>query len=190
MSEQSRIETYVRALSRALAQLSERDRDDIVNEIQSHLEHRASQDRLDEAIEALGPPATCARSFLDELKIQTAFVDGGPVRTFGALLALASRRSLAAVGLFVAGVFFLLAAGFAITAITEIVAPNAAGLYIDPQRDIFAMGVVVFDGQAPREVLGRWLFPIAAGLSVLSFVAGQWLGRVFIRLMMTRRRAF
>ncbi len=181
------IEIYVAALTRALRALPEADRADIAAEIRAHLEHRLREGRLHEALKALGPPETCARGFLEEMKIQDAFADGGPVKTFGALVALASRRLTATAGLFVSLSFFALAAGFGFTAVAEIVTPETAGLWINRDAGIFMMGTL--DGPPPetRELLGRWLFPIAIGLAVFSFVAGQWLGRFFVRLMAGRK---
>lgn len=188
MADEKSIESYLKSLARALRALPERDRDDIVAEIRAHLEHRAREGRLAEAVKALGAPEQCARGFLEEIKIQEAFADGGPTKTFGALVALASRRVTAAAGLFVSGVFFLLALGFAISAVAEVVIPAQAGLWVNEQAGMYIFGT--YDGPlAPptRELLGRWMLPVSAGLSVLTFVAGQWLARVFVRLMAARR---
>ncbi|HNR77987.1 MAG TPA: DUF1700 domain-containing protein [Parvularculaceae bacterium] len=195
MSDATRIEDYLRALARALRSLPERDRDDIVAEIRAHLEHRAGEGRLDAAIKSLGGPDNCARTFIEEIKIQTAFADGGPAKTFGALLALASRRVTAAAGLFVSLVFFLLAAGFAFTALAEIVTPDLAGFWVGPETGSIMIGTIEppsvppapGEPPAPREIMGRWLILFAAGMAVLFFVIGQWLSRFFIRLMMRRK---
>lgn len=186
MNATERIDGYMKSLARALRGLDEEDREDIVREIRAHLEFRAGENRLDEALRALGTPEGCARGFMDELKLQTAFADAGPAKTFGALMALASRRATASVGLFVSGVFFLLAFGFAWTGVMEIVTPEKAGFWIDRAADIYAFGVIDDPSGSTREILGRWLLPVAAGLSVLSFVIGQSLGRFFVRLMMKR----
>lgn len=189
MSDVKRIEDYLRALSRALRQLPERDRDDIVAEIRAHLEHRAGEGKLDAALKALSGPEACARTFVEEMKIQSAFADGGASKTFGALLALASARATAAVGLFFSGVFFVLAAAFVFIAFYEMVSPEAVGLWADPSAGSFFFGTM--DDPAPptaRELLGRWLIPVATALAVLSFVAGQSLSRFFVRLMMRRPR--
>jgi hypothetical protein len=197
MADDRTIETYLKGLTRALRALPENDRDEIVAEIRAHLDHRAREGRLAEAIKALRSPEVCARGFLEEIKIQDAFADGGPAKTIGALVALASRRATAAAGLFVSVVFFLVAAGFFITAGVEVVAPEKAGLWIGEEQGVFILGT--YDAPAPpapgappppappREVLGRWLLPVAAGLGVLSFVIGQWLARLFVRLMATRK---
>ena len=92
MTATQQIDGYMRALARALGGLEAKDRGDILAEIRAHLEHRAEENRLGEALKALGAPEACARGFLDELKLQAAFADAGPAKTLGALLALASRR--------------------------------------------------------------------------------------------------
>lgn len=190
MSDDKRIDAYLKELGRALRQLDEKDRSDILSEIRTHLEHRAGEDRLDEALRSLGAPAQCARGFLEELKIQNAFADGGASKSVGALFELASRRITAAAGLFVSGVFYLFSFAFVIVALTELVAPDAVGLWVDPARDIFALGVVDIGENPPKELLGRWMFPLATTLAVLSLLIGQWLARVFIRLMARRRPVF
>jgi hypothetical protein len=190
-----KVADYVKKLARALRSVPESDRADIVDEIRTHLLHRAREGRLEEAIRSLGPPETCARSFLDEMKIQDAFADGGPAKTVGALLALASRRATATAGLFVSLVFFLLAAGFVVTAGVEVVAPDKAGLWVNKEAGVFILGTYEAPPTPPgapappptRELLGRWLLPVAAGASVLCFVIGQWLARFFVRLMARRK---
>jgi len=200
MASDKAIEHYLSGLSTALRVLREEDRSDILAEIRAHLEHRAQEGRVDAAIKALGSPETCARGFLEEIKIQDAFADGGPTKTVGALVALASRRVTAAAGLFVSLVFFLLAAGFVLTAAVEVVAPEKAGLWIGKEAGVFILGT--YDAPAipevppapgapappppAREVLGRWLLPVSAGLAVTAFVVGQWLARFFVRLMAQR----
>lgn len=190
MTDEKRIDSYLNELGAALRPLGERDRADIISEIRAHLEHRARETRLDDAIKALGSPPQCARGFLEELKIQDAFADGGPAKSAGALFALASRRTTAAAGLFVSGIFYLFAIAFAIIAVTEVVAPDAVGLWIDPSRDIFVLGVVDIGENAPQEILGRWMIPVAAVLAVFSLLIAQWLARIFIRLMARRRSPF
>ena len=185
MSHAEKIECYLRDLSRALSSLSDFDRTEILQEIRAHLEQRDSEDRLDEALAALGAPKVCAQNFYEEIKLQDAFTDGGPTKTIGALAALASRRVTAALGLLFAGVFFLIAAGLSITAISEIVVPELAGLWVNVDAGIFFFGVVDRATTVEAtEILGAWVIPVAASLAVLALVCGQWLGRFFIRLMM------
>ncbi len=185
MTSTEKIEPFMRELSRALSSLKETDRDDILLEIRSHLEHRKEESRLDEALVSLGSAKECARGFYEEIRLQEAFTDGGPTKTIGALVALASRRITAAFGLLAAGVFYLMAAGFAVTAVAEVVTPELAGFWVDADKGAFFMGVIDPDSTATAtEMLGSWLIPVAAGLGVIALICGQWLGRFFIRRMM------
>jgi hypothetical protein len=188
MTNDRRIDGYVKALSRGLSGMAGRDREDILAEIRAHLEHRAGEDRLDEAMASLGAPEACARGFLDELKLQAAFADAGPAKTLGALLALASRRATAAAGLFVSGVFFLLAFGFAAVGVMEVVSPDKTGLWVDAASDTYVFGSLLEAPPTARELLGPWLIAVAAFFAVAALVVGQSLARVFVRLMMKRPR--
>ncbi len=188
MTNAERIEKYINNFSRSLPALPQTDRTSIIEEIRSHLTYRDSEGRLEEALSALGSPQQCARGFLEEVKLQEAFADGSPTKTFGALFALASRRITAAIGLFFSGFFFLLAVGFAITAIAEIVAPSLAGLWVSPDKNMVAFGILEFEERAQAtELLGRWMIPVGTGLSVASFLVGQWLGGFFLKLMLNKR---
>jgi len=190
MADDKKIADYVRALTRALSALPERDRADIVGEIRSHLDYRAAEGKLADAIKALGSPERCARGFIEEMRIQSAFADGGPAKTFGALLALASARITAAVGLFFSGILYLMAIAFVFVGFSEMVAPESVGLWSDPVSGSFFFGTM--DLPAPptaKELLGRWMIPVAGALAVLAFVAAQWLTRLFLRLMMAKRPA-
>ena len=184
MIKQNRINDYTAHLSRMLRPLPYEEREEIVEEIRAHLVHRAKENRLEEAISLLGPPQSCARGFIDELKLQQAFIDGGIAKTSGTLFSLASRRVLAAIGLFLSMVFFALAVGFALTAITKVVAPAYAGLWIDEGQYNFIFGVSNLENTADmKEVLSFWLIPVASILCVFALVCGQWLGRYFITKM-------
>jgi uncharacterized membrane protein len=190
MTDTQTTDAYARALSRALHSLSDRDRDDIVNEIRAHLDHRTAEGKLAEAVKSLGSPEACARGFIEELKLQSAFADGGGARTFGALLALASRRATATVGLFFSGVFFVAAAAFVFVAFYELIAPEAVGLWSDPANGVFVFGVVEgVDSPTLKGLLGAWMIPVSAGLAVLFLVIGQALSRLFVRLMMRQKPA-
>lgn len=188
MTTKDHIDAYVKGLERALRSLGEKDRADITAEIRAHLEHRAGESRLDEALMALGSPETCARGFVEELKLEAAYIDAGPAKTLGALLALATRRVSAAAGLFVSGFFFLLAIGFAATGVMEMTAPGVTGLWSNPAEGIFVFGSVINPPSGTSELLGGWFIPVATALALLSAVIGQGLGRFFIRLMMKRER--
>lgn len=181
MSDQDRISDFTKRLRRILPKASGIDGAEIASEIRAHLEQRAKEGRLDEAMLALGTPEACARSFFEELKVQEAFVDGGIVKTTRALIALSPHRIVATIGLFASGMFYLVSFGLALTAIVEIVAPGFAGLWTGGETGDFVFGVSSAASTAGMtEILGRWLLPLAVVLSVFSLICGQWIGRYFV----------
>lgn len=188
MSDQDRISDYLKRLERVLPKASGIDCNDIVNEISTHLEQRAEQGRLDEAMAALGTPQACARGYFEELKVQEAFTDGGIAKTMHALIVLAPRRIVAAIGLFVSVIFYMVSFGFALTAIVEVIAPSFAGFWMDKELGGFIFGISnAASSVGMTEILGRWMFPFAAGLAIFALICGQWIGRYFVSWLAKER---
>lgn len=183
-----KIERYTKALSAALRGLQADERSDIVAEIGAHLEHRLGEGKLDAAIEGLGTPAVCARAFRDELTLQTAFNDGGPGRTFGALVTLATRRVIAATGLFTASLFLLISIGMAFSGIAELFAPDVVGLWSHNSTKEIAFGIQnMSPNEAYSEHLGSWYFPFASLLAVGLYVFSHRIGLLSLKLMIGRK---
>ncbi|MEP6343006.1 MAG: hypothetical protein ABJ275_06795 [Maricaulaceae bacterium] len=189
MTDAKKVETYTHALSKALRGLSNDELSDIVAEIRSHLEHRAAEGQLDAAIKGLGTPAICARAFRDELTLQDAFNAGSPGRTFSALITLATRRFIAAMGLFFASLFLMTSIGLAFSAVAKIFAPNAVGFWVDKGTKDFMFGVLPTAPKAGyAEVLGLWYVPMAGIVAIGLFLFGHQIGQLFLKLMMSRHR--
>jgi len=187
MTHVEEIAHYKNALSKALRGLPDAERDDIVAEIGAHLDHRNTQGKLNEAIAELGSPASCARAFRDELTLQTAFNDGGPARTLGALAILATRHIIAMLGLFITGLFLIMSFAMALTGIAELFTPETVGLWVEQGGAGFSFGMVGEQSdEVYREYLGGWYFPVAVLLSVVLYLLSQWIGRAFLKLMMGR----
>ncbi len=188
MTHNEKIERYTKALSVALRGLQADERSDIVAEIGAHLEYRMLEGKLDVAIEGLGAPAVCARAFRDELTLQTAFNDGGPGRTFGALVTLATRRVIAATGLFIASLFLLTSIGMAFSAVAELFAPEAVGLWTHNSTKNIAFGVQSGSpNESYSEHLGAWYFPFASLIAVGLYVFSHRIGLLFLKLMIGRK---
>ncbi|MEL7128084.1 MAG: DUF1700 domain-containing protein [Pseudomonadota bacterium] len=189
MTDPERIESYTNDLAKALAPVATTDRDEIIREIRAHLEQRADEGRLTEALEGLGSPQACARAFRQELALQDAFDDGSPVRTFRALLANAARNVIASVGLFVTGLFMLIAIGLAFTAFVEIVSPQTTGLWVNAEHSLILFGTLDEGrGDGFTEILGFWYVPLALLAAVILFVVGQKSARLCLGLMIRRNR--
>ncbi|MEO9971041.1 MAG: DUF1700 domain-containing protein [Hyphomonadaceae bacterium] len=189
MTRSDTIELYLKQLSKALRGLPDDERDDILNEIGAHLEHREDEGQLETALQSLGTPAACARAFRDELMLQAAFDDGGPRQTFGALLSLATRRTVAAFGLLFAGMLLIMSIAMAVSAVVEMINPETVGLWVNNGGQDFVFGTIKnLPGETYSEVLGRWYFPVAIVLAVALYIVSQLTGRGFLKLMIGRQK--
>jgi len=173
---------WLRRLKWALSAMSEADRDDIVAEAQAHLDERlAAGQPPAEALAGFGPAEAYARPFLDEMELTAAL---GSQRSGDLLGAVARRihRSLVAAG---AAVVLLALALVAFTAVSAVVMklrdPLHAGLWIGPGQPFIG---TIDDPTQAREMLGLWLYPLAAA----SLAAAWLLGRLVL-LWAVRRLA-
>lgn len=188
MTQDDKIKAYKKALSTALRGLPADERSDIVAEIGAHLEHRMSEGKLDGAIAGLGSPSACARAFRGELTLQTAFNDGGPGRTFSALVTLATRRVIAAIGVFIASLFLMASIGMAFSAVAEIFAPDAVGLWTRNNAEEVVFGFLrTVPDNSYSEHLGAWYFPFANLLAVGLYLLSHRIGLLFLKLMIGRK---
>lgn len=162
---------WLRRLAWALAAMPAPQRDDIVAEARAHLEERAADGRS--AIDALagfGPAEDYARPFLDEMELTAAL---GSQKSGDLLGAVARRvhRSLVAAG---AAVVLLTLALIALAAISLVIMklqdPVHAGLWVGPGQQF--IGTIDDPAQA-RELLGLWLYPLAAASLALAWLIGR-----------------
>jgi hypothetical protein len=194
MTRDPRIEAYLGQLHRALRAVPALDRDSIADEIAAHLEANAATGSLDSALRGLGSPQTLARQYAEELRIEAAYVDGGHLKTLGALAALASTRALAACGLFLSLASYLIAGGLMVSACVDLLNPDAAGVWTGKHLDgdpFFYFGWVDMSDHGlaspPVERLGVWYPWVAVLLGVAALICGHRLGQACLGLM--RKRA-
>lgn len=178
------IDTYVNQLRRALRVLPPEDRDAIVQEIRAHLEASAASGTLDAALSGLGPAQRLARQYADELRVEDAYVHGGHGRTFAALATLASRRTLATVGLVLTFVFYALALTLIVSGIADLFFPDVAGVFTTVSSSgSTSMSAGVIAGAKTQEHLGLWYTPLAIALGVACFILAQTVGQLCLGLM-------
>jgi len=182
------IDAYLVRFTRALGGVPREDREDFAAEIQSHLTLRAAVIGAKPAIAELGSPEHCAAGFLDELRLQSAIVDGAPATSFAALTSIAGRKALGAVGVLIAACFYLFALGFFVTACVEVVAPDLAGAWYNPASGDFEVGVMFGDHSASRELAGWTLAPLSLAAAVILYLLGAIISRTIIRLLLRHTR--
>jgi hypothetical protein len=172
-ADQRALHGYLRELRWALSTLPSADRDDIVAETESHLLDRVEGGMaLASAIAALGPATRYARTFLDQQRAAEA-LGSGRLRDLVPLLAAGFARSLrSALALVVIVALWSPALVLIATAGVKVVHPEIAGLWRSPT--FFFLGTID-DPSTGRELLGFWIFPLAATVTLLSWLVSRWL---------------
>lgn len=185
MTDQAELERWLSRLGWALGHLPVRERDDIVRETRSHIEDRmASGGSVQQVLSEFGPAERHARRFVDEIEAYEAlgsqragdlarFVANRAHRSVGAAIALLALILLA----ILAGVIVLVVA-------LKIFDPVHAGLWVGPGTAFIG---VIDDPASARELLGLWLFPSAAVVLTLIFIAGRLLLSSVVPWMAPRR---
>ena len=182
MTDRRLIEDWLRRLKWSLANVPSPEREDIVAEARAHIEERvASGSSIADVLAGFGPADAYARQFIDEMEIAAAL---GAQRS-GDLLGVIGRRvhrSLtAALALLAVLALGLVAAASVVMAAIKLVDPVHAGLWIGPTQQFIG---VIDDPSAAHEVLGLWLYPLAALSLLLVWLIGRL---VLIRAVRTLR---
>lgn len=176
---------YARRLRWALSVLPEADRDDIVEEMRSHVLDRVDAGMsVDAALTALGNPEDYARTFCDAYAVAAALSSRHTSHMVSALIQGAARN-LAVAGI---GIFILLT--WALTALVVFVAilkidnPTHVGLWLGDR--FFFLGIID-DPSTGRELLGSWIAPLALVCVVLTWIATRSLAARALRLLTVKR---
>jgi hypothetical protein len=178
-------ESYLARVRVALRGLPEREIDDILRELRSHVDELAGKEGsgVEAALQSLGDPLDLAQTYRSENQMVRAQCSGSPLVILQGLR-YATRGTfgrVTATALYVLGYFGMgtLWAG----ALEKLLAPSRGGLWYTP-GDFWSITLVV-GGNPPagaRELLGWWLVPIAVlagwGVKYVSDrVAQWWMGR-------------
>jgi hypothetical protein len=171
---EQRMEMYLRRLRACLCGLGQREIDEIVGELRSHILDKAVTGReltaagVEDALAALGTPERLASEYMTQDLLARAEVTRSPLRIIDALLRWATLSLggffvllLSVTGYFLAGVFLL-------CALLKPFHPHTAGLWFIPDTsgDLQISLRLGFVG-APatgHDVLGWWIVPI--GLTI------------------------
>lgn len=160
---------WLRRLSWSLAAIPAPEREDIVAEITDHLNQRLQAGQAPaELLAGFGAPETYARRFLDDFELSGALGSQKSGDLAAAILRRAHRSLLAFAA--VAAACLLSAGAFLVvtTAIYKVIDPAHAGLWSG--RAGFFIGIID-DPTSARELLGAWIFPLAALSLVLAWLA-------------------
>jgi len=180
-----KIDRYLARVRVALRGLPEREIEDILRELRSHVVDMsgAEESGVEAALQSLGDPLELARTYRSENEMVRAQCSGSPLVILPGLR-LASGGTVGRVtasALYVFGYFVMgtLWAG----ALEKVLAPSRGGLWYTP-GDFWSMTLLV-GGDPPagaRELLGWWVVPLALlagwGVKYVSDrLARWWIGR-------------
>jgi len=180
-SSDSQIESYLGRVRTALSGLPEREIDDILRELRSHVAELADEEGGDAkaALQSLGDPLDLAKTYRSENQLTRAECSNSPLVILQGL----RHANSSGWGRVLAAALFLFGYANVVTlwaaAIDKLFAPSRAGLWYTP-GNLWSL-VLVTSGNPPtgsRELLGWWLVPAAvvAGWVVRYLVdrIAQW----------------
>ena len=185
------LDAYLAELDRILAPLGDADRNEIKQEICSHLADSAAAEEGDEAqrtasaIRKLGSARVVGQAYLGEAVLGRASQGLRPGLTaLGLLTALGGGVGMTVLGLVFAFGYLALTI-IAIATVGKLFVPES-GLWF---HDSGGWSLSFHTMPNSREVLGWWIVPIGAGLVVGGWFALNRLLRLMLTFAMPRRKA-
>jgi hypothetical protein len=180
----SKIESYLARVRTALRGLPQRELDDILRELRSHIVELSEQEGsgVEAALASLGDPVDLAKTYRAENRMVRAECSGSPLVILQGLRH-ATRSGwgrITATALFLFG--YMNMAMLWASAIEKIFAPARGGLWYTP-GDLWSLTLVI-EGNPPagaRELLGWWLVPIALLLGWALRYLTDRIARLWIR---------
>jgi hypothetical protein len=171
MSRDRTSEAWLRRLKWALAEIPSPEREDILAEARSHIEDRVAAGRPPaEVVAEFGPADAYARDFIDEMETTGALGAQRSGDLLGVVVRRVHRSLAAALALFAVLLLGLVAFSMMIMVWLKVTDPAHAGLWIGPHEQFIG---VIDDPSKARDVLGLWLYPLAALVLLLGWTIGR-----------------
>lgn len=173
MTERHEAREYVAALRAALGPMELGEREEIVREIEAHIEDSLREPGAERAavLERLGPAEALAAQYREGLLIRRASRSFSPIVLLRATLRLAAKGVLGMV-VFFTGVFgYAMGGGLVLCGLLKPIFPHNAGVWV--QAGHLVSSGVIFPAPKPpaHEVLGMWYIPLALTLGALLLLA-------------------
>jgi len=175
MTNDARVNEYLAELRRALTGMTVAEREDIVEEIRTHIRERAGDAlaNIDETLAGLGPAQELAEQYRTGLLVQKARRSISPLLILRAALRWALTGVEGTVVFLIAVFGYLMGVGFLLLALLKPIFPQRTGLWIGPDAFEFTIRTGVLPGSTPalHEVLGWWFIPVCAIIGSLALIA-------------------
>jgi uncharacterized membrane protein len=176
-------ERFLKEVRRGLGPLQTDERDDVIEELRSHLIERAAQGQVD-VLAGFEDPSTLAASFVEERALRGALSAGTPWAHARAILGSTGDSLLLLCALVPLVLGQLVAALVVLTATLKLFAPSEFGVWVGPGA--FYVGRAT---PLAHEVLGLWGFPVLLAVGVLLFWMSSRGLRALARSRLTATRA-
>lgn len=188
---QQTIERYLEQVAERLAGMPRAERGEIVEELRSHILERAGNGELttagvDEALRSLGDPNELANEYVTDTLLARAEVGRSPLRILDALFGWGTLSVTGLLVLVGSLLGYFLGAALILCAFLKPFHPHAAGLWLIPAGDDFALSLRMgFEGTPPgsRDLLGWWIVPLGlllgSGLIVFTTFFAAWCVRQY-----------
>lgn len=186
MTSDTRVDEYLARLRKALGGMTLADREDITEEIRTHIQERASDEATDvgEVLARLGPAERLAEEYRTGLLVQEARRSISPLVILRACLRWAKTGAEGTIVFFIALFGYMMGAGFLLLALLKPIFPRHTGLWVGPNVFDFSFRMGLSTGYPPpsvHEVLGWWFIPVSLVLGSLTILATTKLIRILMK---------
>jgi len=163
MTERDQINDYLKSLSRHLSRLDRADADEVLREIESHVDDALETRAAGDILAGFGPPRELADRYVAHV------LQGSPPPP--GFRAIQRVKKHATKGLYwaTAASGYGVALALTLLAIYKPLTPSSLGLWADKSGSVAVLGYLQQSPPGMREVLGWWFVPIAVGLAVAAF---------------------
>lgn len=163
MTERDQIDDYLKSLSRHLSRLDRADADEVLREIESHVDEALEAQTAAQILAGFGPPRELADRYVAHVLQGSAPPPG--------FRAIQRVKKQATRGLYWATAVsgYGMALALVLLAIYKPLRPSALGMWANESGGVAVLGIFQQSPPGMREVLGWWIVPIAAGLAVAAF---------------------
>lgn len=198
---QEAIDRYCAHLAKALRHLPPGEKDEVVEEIRSHVLERVAAEKdpsphwVGEILQAVGDPGELAAEWTTDLALRRAATSRSPLRLLAATLRWATRGLAGFVAFILTLAGYGSAATFYACAFVKPFFPSRIGLWLGPERTLafgfwngrsvgteiygisvrppasFVLGTLSPTNGPVRELLGPWFIPVGILLGALALVA-------------------
>ena len=186
MTEARELEIYLRRLKWSLAEVPETERAEIIAETRAHIRERLDKGfALKEILTDFGLAEDYARGFLDERQLVGALGTQRSTDLAGAVARRAHRSLVAFAALTALILLSMSALVMAALTIMKLIDPTHVGLWISEKQKFLG---IIDNPSLAREVLGNWVYPLAAAVIAFGWLAGRGVLSIAVRTLAQAER--